>query len=445
MAERPNHPIDKVRKLQRSLFVSAKQNSKRRFHALFDRIHRDDVLWEAWRRVKTNGGAAGVDGETLKTIEQRGVAEFLTELRDCLRAGRYRPQPVRRRYIPKPDGKQRPLGIPTVRDRVAQMAAKIVIEPIFEADFKDCSYGFRPKRSATQALEAIRLTGGRGHRFVVDGDIKSYFDMINQDLLMGRIERRISDRRVLKLLKQWLRAGVMDEGVLKATELGSPQGGVISPLLANVYLDYLDGVWERQCQHIGRLVRYADDFVVLCKTASQATEAMRRLKIVFERLRLTLHPDKTRIVELGVGKDGFTFLGCHLQIVRSHFKGRAYLFRWPSPKAMKKVRDRIRDETDRGRRSGMKDIREVIQDLNPVLRGWGNYFRTGNASLKFQEIDRYARSRLVRLMAKRRSNRSKSKPTTFNPRDWPVERFVKDHGLYRLVGTIRYPGQAKAE
>jgi RNA-directed DNA polymerase len=444
-ARGPNTPVDKVRELQDKLFMAAKADPGRRFHALYDRIFRSDVLEEAWKRVRSNKGAAGIDGETLSMIEQQGVPEFLAELAADLRSGKYRPKPGRRRYIPKPDGKQRPLGIPTVRDRVAQMAAKIVLEPLYEADFKGCSYGYRPGKSATDALEEIRLTGGRGRRFVVEGDIKGFFDNIDQKLLLLRLKLRISDRRVLKLLRKWLEAGVMEEGNLRISGLGTPQGGVISPLLANVYLDFLDSVWERQCKHIGVLVRYADDFVVLCRTQSAANEALRRLKVIFEHMRLELHPDKTKIVELGLGKEGFVFLGCYLRIVRSHFTGKTYLFRWPSPKAMNAIRTKIRDKTDRRRCAGVKDIREVIQDLNPTLRGWCNYYRTGNASDEFNAVDRYVWVRLVRLLAKRGGQR-KNKPggKRFNPRQWPHTRFVQEHGLFKLLGTIRYPGRKNA-
>jgi group II intron reverse transcriptase/maturase len=446
MAARPNDPDDKVRELQRTLFRAAKRNRSRRFHALYDRIHRRDVLREAWKRVRANRGAAGVDGTTLAAIEAAGVERFLEEIRGALERGEYRASPVQRRYIPKPDGRQRPLGIPTVRDRVVQAATKIVLEAIFEADFEDCSYGFRPKRSATDALEAIRLMGGRGHRFVVDGDIRGFFDAIDHERLMELVEERVSDRRVLKLIRRFLRAGVLEAGEVRDSELGSPQGGVISPLLANIYLNHLDRTWRQRFGHLGHLVRYADDFVVLCRTQAQADEALRRVREILEGLALELHPEKTRVVALSEDSGGFIFLGCYLRIVRSYFKRRTYLFRWPSPKAMKSLRARVKELTNRRRRAGMRDIETVIADLNPILRGWSAYFRTGNASRHFIAIDHYVWVRMTRLLAKLRGWRGHKLRRRIRRirKEWPMSRFHDVHGLYKLTGTIRYPGTPNA-
>jgi RNA-directed DNA polymerase len=365
--------IDAVRALQHALYRAAKADPGRRFHALYDKVSRRDVLQRAWEQVRRNRGAPGIDQWTIAQVEQYGVDRLLDKLAGVLKDGSYRPLAARRVLIPKPGStEQRPLSIPTVADRVVQAAMKIVLEPIFEADMLDCSFGFRPRRAAHDALQVVVDQSWQGRRWVVETDIADCFSAIPHSGLMSAVKERICDRRLLKLLGAFLHAGVLQDGSVRRPVSGTPQGGVLSPVLCNVYLHRLDRAWRGA---YGTLVRYADDLLVICRSRGQAKAALARLRALLADLGLEPKAAKTRIVCLVEGGEGFDFLGFHHRLVRTRPRrgsgGLVYLARWPSRKAAQHARDRIRFLTMRARLAA--PVEQIVGEVNAFLRGWAGY------------------------------------------------------------------------
>ncbi len=428
---------DKIRQLQRKLYQKAKQEKEFRFYLLYDKVYRMDILSHAYRLVKASKGARGIDGVTFESIEEKkgGVQRYLESVAKELKEKTYKPMPVRRLYIPKTDGSKRPLGIPTIKDRTVQMVVKIVIEPIFEADFQENSYGFRPKKSAHQAVDDISTHLIKGKTQVIDADISKYFDTISHDKLLKLVAKRIVDKNILRLIKLWLKAPVVEEDEdgkkrYKRNDRGTPQGGVISPLLANIYLNVLDTLWKFkkvQDRFQARLIRYADDFIVLCKNNSE--RVLRGIKAVLYDLNLTLNDDKTKVIE--ANQENFNFLGFNIMMVKNPKTGKRFPLIRPSKKAIKHIRAETKGLTCRGNYILPENV--VVAKLNEKVRGWVNYFHYRHCTKSMSLLEHYLERRMM-IFLKRKYKMSKYPPFGY---------LYEKLGLYKIPLTAPWTQTAK--
>ena len=430
---------ENIRTLQRKLYCKAKQEPAFRFYALYDKVYRADILSHAYHLVRANKGSAGIDGITFEAIETgEGETAFLAELEAALRNKTYQPDPVKRVMIPKRDGSERPLGIPTIRDRVAQMAVKLVIEPIFEADFCKTSYGFRPKKSAHDAIDDVAYSMNCGYTEVIDADLSKYFDTIPHSKLLAVVAERISDGEILHIIKMWLKAPIMEVGKDgkkcnigggKGNRKGTPQGGVISPLLANLYLHILDRIWERRNleQQLGaRIVRYADDIVLLCRRCKSG-KAMAVLRQILERLGLTLNEAKTKIVNAYEGK--FDFLGFTIWMGKGRKTRNYYPHVQPSKKSEQTIKDRITELTTRGRT--IMPLEWVVNEVNATVRGWVGYFHYRNCVQTLGKVRNHLEQRLITHLRKRHKIRNRQSGYV----KFPNRSLYAKYGLYKVPTT----------
>ncbi len=396
---------EKIRGLQEKLYAKAKEAPEYRFYLLYDKVYRGDILDFAYRLSREKNGAPGVDGRNFEDIEAQGREEWLSGLRKELQEATYRPAPVRRAMIPKPGGGERPLGIPTIRDRVVQTAAKLLLEPIFEADFEESAYGYRPGRSAQQAVQEVHRSLCRGYTEVVDADLSKYFDTIPHSELMRSVARRIVDPQMLKLIKGWLKAPVEERDEQgkrrmsggKKSKCGTPQGGVISPLLANIYMRRFLRAWRergKDREYRARIVSYADDFVIL--SCGQAAKALKWTRWAMGRIGLSLNETKTCIRD--ARRETFDFLGYSFGIEHYRKDGHTYLAAKPSKKAVRRVKRTVRAILRPGNQGAWPEVRGK---LNPVLRGWANYFSYGTRTLAYRAVDNYVQTSVRNFLRRR--------------------------------------------